>query len=311
MNVVTGTSSEAANTPDNGGQIGGRQMKFGELIFDPETLELRGNGSTVRLQPQPAELLELLIAHQGTVVSRDRIRRHLWHDEVHVAFDQSVNTCVKRIRVAMGDSAESPRYIETVPRRGYRFLPPVSVVSNEDPPETAIGGSDHNGRRPLAAAALAGVGALLGLGLLVWYALSFTRSPGSEPLHRVLAIMPFKALEPWAGAQPFQRALAQETLMALCRQKSPFLTVVTQQPYSVGTDQGSTTSSCGADFVLDGQVHRERRRLLVRARLLLASDGTVLWSDSWEGAEEDVLDLQAAVGTQIGDAVRKRLAHLD
>jgi len=111
-----------------------RRLRFGNFEFDPETLELHGDSETIRLQPQPARLLHLLIASRGAVVSREAVRRHLWPDEIHVEFDQSMNSCVNRIRVALGDSAEAPRYIETLPRIGYRFLQPVMEVREGEPP---------------------------------------------------------------------------------------------------------------------------------------------------------------------------------
>ena len=137
MQRGTGTSQEAA--PRRGkrrvtARRQPRRLRFGNFEFDPETLELHGDRETLRLQPQPAKLLRLLIASRGAVVSREAVRRHLWPDEIHVEFDQSMNSCVKRIRVALGDSAEAPRYIETLPRIGYRFLQPVLEVREGDPP---------------------------------------------------------------------------------------------------------------------------------------------------------------------------------
>jgi len=295
--------------PDRNQATGTGQFQFGEFVFDPETLELHGEDSTVRLQPQPASLLELLIAHRGAVVSRDAIRRHLWPDEVHVEFDQCVNTCVKRIRTAMGDRAESPRYIETVPRRGYRFLQPVLVIEDEEPEEAA---TDATGGRPqpTTIAALAWVGATLGVGLFVWHTFVSNPRAADEPPRHVLVFRPFTPLEPWAGSEPFRRALTQETLTALCSQRSPFLTVVVQEALPQEAAGGPNTPESEADFLLDGRVHREAGRLSVWARLVQAKDGTVLWSDSWEGAES-VLDLQTHAGRQIGDAVRNRLARLD
>ena len=104
------------------------RFQFGEFEFDTGARELIGPAGVVRLQPQPARLLELLLQRSGEVVSREAVRRHLWRDEIHVEFDQGMNTCVKRIRSALDDRAEAPRYIETLPRFGYRFLEPVTEI---------------------------------------------------------------------------------------------------------------------------------------------------------------------------------------
>ena len=130
-----------------------RRLRFGCFEFDPNACELKGPDGAVRLQPQPARLLELLLENSGDVVSRERVRRHLWPNEVHVEFDQSTNTCVKRIRSALNDSAERPRFIETLPRLGYRFLAPVTEVENG--PFLAVrGGSSMRPRRSVLLALL-------------------------------------------------------------------------------------------------------------------------------------------------------------
>ena len=139
-----------------------RRLRFGEFEFDPETLELRGGARVVRLQPQPARLLALLIARRGAVVSREEVRRHLWPDRVHVEFDQSMNSCVKRIRVVLGDSADAPKYIETLPRLGYRFLQPVSEVDEVDDAILATGGTAPRWRSTTGAV-LATVGVVIGI----------------------------------------------------------------------------------------------------------------------------------------------------
>ncbi len=208
-----------------------RRLRFGNFEFDPETLELHGNRESIRLQPQPAKLLHLLIASRGAVVSRAAVRRHLWPDEIHVEFDQSMNSCVKRIRVALGDSAEAPRYIETLPRIGYRFLQPVMEVRKGDP------------RLP---------------------------APRAAPT----------APKP----RPRSRRVAAAVLAAV--------------------------PGVHADFVLDGRVQREQGTLRVWARLLLAKDGTVLWTEAYDGAEDEILVFQTEVSARIGDAVLGRLAQL-
>lgn len=99
--------------------------RFGQFELDLTAGELRRNTGRVRLQPQPFKLLALLVRRAGALVGRDEIRAELWPDGTFVDFDQSVNFAVKQIRDVLGDSAERPLYIETVPRRGYRFIAPI------------------------------------------------------------------------------------------------------------------------------------------------------------------------------------------
>ena len=99
---------------------------FGSFEVDIVSGELRRQGLKIRLQDQPFRLLVLLLDHAGEVVTREKVRETLWPAETHVDFDHSLNTAVRKLREALGDSAESPRYVETIARRGYRFIAPVA-----------------------------------------------------------------------------------------------------------------------------------------------------------------------------------------
>ncbi len=106
---------------------------FGAFELDVEAEELRRDGRRVKLQPQPFRLLRLLASRPGHLVTRDDIRRELWPDGTFVDFDQAVNFAVRQIRDALRDSADSPLYIETVPKRGYRFIAPIRGMSMPQP----------------------------------------------------------------------------------------------------------------------------------------------------------------------------------
>jgi TolB-like protein/Flp pilus assembly protein TadD len=105
------------------------RLRIGPVVFDPETGELRGEGTASRLPPQPARVLALLARRAGEIVTREELRRLLWGDDTFVDFEQGLNFCVRRIRSALGDEAERPAYIETLPRRGYRLIAPVEEVA--------------------------------------------------------------------------------------------------------------------------------------------------------------------------------------
>ena len=106
---------------------------FGEFELDVSAGELRRKNRRVKLQPQPFKLLLLLVRKRGTLVSREEIRGELWPDGTFVDFDQAVNFSIRQIRDALGDDAERPLYIETVPRRGHRFIAPVTVPGQAPP----------------------------------------------------------------------------------------------------------------------------------------------------------------------------------
>lgn len=102
-------------------------IRFGVFEVDAEAGELRRSGVPVRLSPQPFKLLVLLVRRPGRLVGREEIRRELWPEGTYVDFDQGMNFAIKQVREALGDTAEQPRYVQTVPKRGYRFIAPVAA----------------------------------------------------------------------------------------------------------------------------------------------------------------------------------------
>src|SRR5215469_7667770 len=102
--------------------------RFGAFELNLRQCELRKHGIRMRLQDQPLKVLVMLLAHPGDVVSRDDIQRRLWFQHNSVEFDHGINAAIRRLRAVLGDSAEAPRFIETVPRRGYRFVAPVEAM---------------------------------------------------------------------------------------------------------------------------------------------------------------------------------------
>src|SRR5436190_17705933 len=102
--------------------------KFGLFEADARTGELRKQGRPLRLRGRPFDILLLLLERAGDVISRDELRQQLWPADTFVDFDHGLNSAMNRLREALGDSAENPRFIETLPRRGYRFVAPIHVV---------------------------------------------------------------------------------------------------------------------------------------------------------------------------------------
>src|SRR5271168_5155540 len=124
-------------------------VRFGTYEVSLQSGEVRKAGLRIRVQQQPMKLLEILLERPGEVVTREELRSRVWPDESFGDFDQAVNIAIAKLRSALGDSAESPRYIETLPKRGYRFIAEVSVVDTGTPakaPESAAG--DRTGKEP-------------------------------------------------------------------------------------------------------------------------------------------------------------------
>src|SRR5438105_9378438 len=137
-------------------------IQFSVFELDLRAGELRRNGSKVRLQEQPLQVLVSLLERPGEVVSREELRTHLWPADTFVDFDHSLNAAVRRLRDALGDTAENPRFVETVARRGYRFLGPVNGADHPVASEGAIPSSTPTRKWWIAASAR--ILLLIGLG---------------------------------------------------------------------------------------------------------------------------------------------------
>src|SRR5438309_11010285 len=112
---------------------------FGVFELDLRAAELRKRGVRIKLQEQPFQILCLLLEHSGQLVTREELREKLWPAHTFVDFDRSLNKAMTELRAALGDSADNPRYVETIPRHGYRFLAPVYVPQSERAHEHAAG----------------------------------------------------------------------------------------------------------------------------------------------------------------------------
>src|SRR5215467_9989385 len=112
---------------------GGPVLRFASFELHPASGELRQRGDAVKLAPQPFKVLELLAGRGGEIVTRVEIRDHVWNGDTFVDFDQGLNFCIRQIREVLGDTADAPKFIETLPRRGYRFLMPVTEAMSARP----------------------------------------------------------------------------------------------------------------------------------------------------------------------------------
>jgi DNA-binding winged helix-turn-helix (wHTH) protein len=112
-------------------------LRFDSFELDTGSGELRRHGDRIKLPPQPFRVLELLVRRSGETLTRDEIREHVWCNDTFVDFEQGLNFCIRQIRDALGDTAFAPRFIETLPRRGYRFLLPVETSAPVEPKAVA------------------------------------------------------------------------------------------------------------------------------------------------------------------------------
>ncbi len=277
------------------------RVRFGLFHFDPATGELSREGTPIRLQPQPARVLALLLERPGEIVSRDDLRRHVWGNETFVDFERGLNFCIAQIRAALGDSADSPRYVETVPKRGYRFIAPATSTSSETPDPDLTTGP----RTPLQAGTLAALVIALAAGA---GAFVFVRQRVAEPAATVpIAVVPFDNQTGSIAFDAIAEGLADATVARLAQSDRPRLAVVGNAQLLRTARSFRDVKRIGAeldvDYVVLGQVQRDGNGVRVVAHLIRVSDERHVWANRFDRPE-----LTLAVQGEIADQIAREVA---
>ena len=294
-------------------------VRFGTFEVSLASNEIRKAGVKIRVQQQPMKLLEILLEHPGEVVTREELRSRIWADENFGDFDQAVNIAIAKLRNALGDSAESPRYIETLPKRGYRFIAEVSVIDTGPPakaPESAAGDRtgieprlQHQGvapkrwlwpkRRTIVAFVVA-----LGLTILaVWLFRSRERSSAGI---RSIAVLPLDNLSGDASQDYFSDGMTDELITDLAKIKA--LRVISRT--SVMRYKGTHTPlpeiarTLKVDAIVEGSVLRSGEQVRITAQLIQLPADKHLWAESYEGNLSDTLALQNKVARAVAEQIR-------
>ena len=301
-------------------------MRFGTFEVSLQSGEVRKGGLRIRVQQQPMKLLEILLEHPGEVVTREELRRRVWSSESFGDFDQALNIAIGKLRSALGDSAESPRFIETLPKRGYRFIADVSVVDIEarpkrqeplagDLPATDLGHKIQGiglavapQRRLLPTRwIIVALALVLSLAILsVWRFRSHTPAPTGI---RSLAVLPLDNLSGEASQNYFADGMTDELITDLAQISA--LRVISRT--SVMVYKGARkplpqiARELNVDAVVEGTVLRSGDRVRITAQLIEASTDKHLWSQSYEGDLRDTLTLQKKVARAIADQIRINL----
>lgn len=246
-------------------------IRFGPFEFDRVNLELRKRGYVVKLQPQPLALLRLMVESAGRIVSRDEIRRQIWSDDTFVDFERGINFAVSQIRVALGDNPEKPRFIETIPRRGYKFL--CNVQDSSGPPNAVSSPSVLNRFRSLAVLPFAnGTGPqeaeYLGEGI-------------SESIINLISQVPDIRVVPRSSAFRFR---------------------------GPNFDWRRIARDLNVDAVLTGSVMQRGDRLIVQTELVDVKNQAQVWGSQLNRKFEDIFELQEELARHICECLRPRLS---
>ncbi|MGB0122080.1 MAG: winged helix-turn-helix domain-containing protein [Silvibacterium sp.] len=302
-----------------------RVLRFDSFELDLDTSELRKSGVRLRLQGQPIQLLAVLLQSPGRLVTREELRAQLWLSDTFVDFDHSLNNAILRIREVLGDSAGTPRYIETLPRRGYRFIGHVEEVVTEspeplpqpDPPAATPAPVRAAKARRFLVPSIILLPALLILAAVgvLWLAPLLHRA-SAAPIHSI-AVLPFDNL----SGDPSQTYLADGTTDQLITDLAQVgsLRVISRTSVMQYRNTKKTlpeiARELNVDSIVEGSITRSGDRVRVTAQLLRANTDEHIWAESYERNAGDILRLQSDVAQAIAQHVRadlspQQIAHL-
>jgi TolB-like protein len=294
--------------------VGSRNIGFDGWVLDPESGDLERHGARTRLQEQPARVLQHLIAHAGSVVTREQLIALLWPKGV-VDFDTSLNTVIRKLRSALGDVAETPRYIETLPRRGYRFIGPLDTESGaaaSATPAQAAGPAQDTG----PAASRAGIPAAT-------LETAPVPAPGaaSGPARVAICVLPFSDRSGDTDQQVFGDGISEDIITELSRWR---LLEVRSRLASfnyrgVHADISRVARDLNVRFVVEGSVRRLGDRIRITVQLIDAPSGHQVWGEHFDRLQSEIFTVQdevvqRIVGTLVGrvqatDTDRARRKH--
>jgi TolB-like protein/DNA-binding winged helix-turn-helix (wHTH) protein len=292
-----------------------RRLRFGVFIADVQAGELTKQGKRIRLQEQPFQLLVMLLQKPGEVVTREELRTKLWPQTI-VDFDHGLNKAISKIREALGDSSENPRFVETVARRGYRFLADVAVVDEKrtEPRASDLTTTSASAillAPPLVQGARSFVRRLLGLG----FAVAFATAASWALYHKIysspktissLAVLPLENLSGDASqdyladgmTDELTTRLAQISALHVISRTSAMTYKYVHQPLS------EIASALNVDAVVEGSVSRTGERVHVNAQLIDARSDRHIWAESYDENMRDALSLQSNVASAIAEQIR-------
>lgn len=300
-----------------------RGYRFGVFEVECAAAALRRDGTLVRLRGKPFDILTYLLERPGDLVSRDELRRHLWSVDTFVDFDHGLNAAMNRLRDALGDTAENPRFIQTIPRKGYRFIAPVervacapvalasmtpapsvaAVLPGVAPPTATTAAGAPGRRRWWIAAAVVLVAVSAGA-----YYFS-TRGSAAAPAHgrSMLAVLPFENGSGTPDQDYFADGFTDELIAQLGGLNPEALGVIARTTVSRYRGRRETVDEIGralhVQYVLEGSVRRNGQEVRITAQLIDVATQTQLWAESYDHDIRDVLLSQRDLAMRVADSL--------
>ncbi|MGB9243828.1 MAG: winged helix-turn-helix domain-containing protein [Candidatus Acidiferrales bacterium] len=312
-------------------------FRFGPYESRPRTRELYKHGLKLKVRPQPLQVLNLLLSRAGDVLTREELRQELWSSETFVDFEHCLNTSVMEIRAVLDDSATEPRYIQTLPKLGYRFIAsvevaettndrapmqgqadiPTAVQSSSAPVARELGAAEAPAHAPTVAAprtrswrrwALPGLAAVLIVTAAAYFHWSRPRTR-PQPVNgkTMLAVLPFENLTGDAGQEYFSDGLTEEMIAQLGRLDPEHLGVIARTSvmhYKHTQEQlDQIGHELGVQYVLEGSVRRDSDKVRITAQLIQVKGESHVWARQYDRELSSLLTLQGEISQEIADEI--------
>ena len=283
---------------------------FGVYQFDVDALELRKNGRLVAIEPQPARALALLLSHANELVTRDELKRAIWGTDIHVDFDRGLAYCLSQIRLALGDKGDNPRFVQTLPRKGYCFVAPVWAPGEPgaaaSTSESGIGPASASRSRRTTWFAAAAVLSIVAAGI-AWFIVGRT----SDASRTVIAVSIFDNETGDPQYDALVSALSDLVVVRLTELAPARLAVVgnaevLRKPRNI-RNLKAVAAAVRADYVALGQLQQSDTGLRFISHLIRLRDETHLKANRLQVENGAVSSLETAVATEFERAVREHV----
>jgi TolB-like protein/DNA-binding winged helix-turn-helix (wHTH) protein/Tfp pilus assembly protein PilF len=284
-----------------------QRVRFGVFEVDFHAGEIRKSGLKIKLHAQPLEVLKLLLERPGEVVTREELQQKLWGDNTFVDFDHGLNKTINKLREALSDNAGTPRYIETLPRRGYRFIAPVTTPT---PASGLVTPTVHKSKRRFTVGAAGVLAVLLAFGIY-WFGFRNHAPRTPAPAKAMLAVLPFENMSGDSNEDYFADGLTEEMIAQLGELQPTNLGVIARTSamrYKHTKESvAQIGQELGVNYLLEGSVRLAGQRVRITAQLIQATDQTHLWAESYETPLTDILKIQREIAERITHSLRLEL----
>ncbi|HZP05274.1 MAG TPA: winged helix-turn-helix domain-containing protein [Terracidiphilus sp.] len=301
--------------------------RFGPFVLDLRSGDLSRNGRPVRLQEKPRSLLLALAERRGELVSRRELHEHLWPEDTFVDFEDGLNAAMSKLREALDDDSQAPRYIETVRGRGYRFVAKVEVLGEEEEPapEPAPLSTPSDlwpipvaeqvsvpdtSRRPISRILVGVLSSLLLVAAALWF--FHWRAVHARPIS--IAVLPFANMTGDASRDYISNGITEELIARLGHLAPGQLRVIAPASAEMYANSGKPTQQIGRElnvqYLIEGSLQQQGASIRVAAQLVRVDDQSRLWADIYKGDLSDQFAFEESVADSVGHALSLHVAAL-